>query len=118
MTNETPSKKMNKAEAVRQYTAANPNAKPSEIAKAVGCDVTYIYLVRSKDRKKTAKTAKVKKLKPVAPTQGQIVLRREISNEDARIELIKMENTELRKKIDNLHVVIMYLENRLHGASV
>lgn len=114
MTNETPSK-MNKAAAVRKYAAENPQASASETAKAVGCDVTYVYLARSKDRKKTAK---VKKLKPVAPTQGQIVLRREISNEDARIELIKMENTELRKKIDNLHVVIMYLENRLHGASV
>lgn len=105
MTN--PSDKQNKAEAIRKYIANNPNAKPQDVAKALGCNVAYVYLIRAQQGKTKKK-----------PTRGQIVLRQEISNVDARIEMIKMENAELRKKIDSLHTVIHYLENRLHGSSI
>lgn len=103
----TPSEKQNKAEAIRKYMADNPNTKAQDVAKALGCNVAYVYLIR-------AQQGKVKK----KPTRGQIVLRQEISNVDARIEMIKMENAELRKKIDSLHTVIHYLENRLHGSPI
>lgn len=102
----THSDKQNKAAAIRKYMAENPKAKPKEVATALNCNIAYVYLIRGKKRK-------TKK-----PTTGQIVLRREISNEDARIELIKMENAELRKKIDSLHTVVNYLESRLHGTPI
>jgi len=41
--------------------AKHPNAKPAEIAKAVGCKVSYVYVVRTASKKKAA----VKDTKPV-----------------------------------------------------
>ena len=39
---------------VEAYMAKHPNAKPAEIAKAVGCKPGYVYVVRSASKKKFA----------------------------------------------------------------
>jgi hypothetical protein len=47
--------KLNKAQQIRSYVAANPNAKPNDIAKAIGVDVQYVYTVLWTAKKKAAK---------------------------------------------------------------
>ena len=55
----------NKAAQIREYIAANPEAKLKEVADAVGSSVQYVYIVQSKERAKAAKKAKAtKKTKP------------------------------------------------------
>jgi len=38
---------------VEAYMAKHPNAKPAEIAKAVGCNANYVYTLRSATKKKS-----------------------------------------------------------------
>jgi predicted RNase H-like nuclease (RuvC/YqgF family) len=110
------SSKINKAAAVRNYQAENPNAKPKEVAAAVGCDVTYVYLVNNKERKKQSK-AKV--------TRGQEVLRQEFTQHQKQIsEMEKLlhdaqeVNHSLNKEVRRLNIIIQWLEGRLRGTSV
>jgi len=114
-------KKMNKAAAVRKYQAENPNAKPKDVAVAVGCDVTYVYLVNSKERNKKSKV-----------TRGQEVLRQELTQHDkliaekdkiiAGMEKLLQEashhNHILQNEVGRLNIVIQWLEGRLRGTSV
>lgn len=122
------SSKINKAAAVRKHQAENPGAKPKDVAAAVGCDVTYVYLVNSKERNKTSK----KKSKPAAPTRGQEVLRQDLTQLNKTIEekdrlIAGMEkllqetsdhNHRLRNEMARLNIVIQWMEGRLRGTSV
>jgi hypothetical protein len=112
------SSKINKAAAVRKYQAENPGAKPKDVAAAIGCDVTYVYLVNSKERHKTSK----KKSKPAAPTRGQEVLRDEFVQHQKQIsEMEKLlhdaqeVNHTLNKEVRRLNIIIQWLEGRLRG---
>ena len=102
-------KKMNKAAAVRNYQAENPNAKPKDVAAAVGCDVTYVYLVNNKERKKQSK-AKV--------TRGQEVLRQELMQHDLLIADKNKTIVVLHEEVARLNIIIQWLEGRLRGTSV
>jgi hypothetical protein len=50
------SKKSN-ADKIREYAAANPKAKPAQIAKELGLRVAYVHQVQYNDRKAKAKAA-------------------------------------------------------------
>ena len=58
-----------KAQEIRNYVAVNPNAKPKDIAKAIGVGVSYVYTVMWAAKKK-AKVKKTTLRLPKAPTQG------------------------------------------------
>ena len=56
-----------KAQQIREYVAAHPNATPTEIAKVMGVNRQYIYTVMYKAKQK----AKVKKHRKVAKKLGR-----------------------------------------------
>jgi hypothetical protein len=103
-------KKMNKAAAVRKYQAENPSAKPKDVAVAVGCDITYVYLVNSKERSKASKKPKV--------TRGQEVLRQELTQHDLLIADKNKTIVVLHEEVARLNIIIQWLEGRLRGTSV
>lgn len=53
--------KQSKADKIRAYLAANPNAKPKDVAEALGVHIAYVYSL-------TKKKTKVRVLKPVKAT--------------------------------------------------
>jgi hypothetical protein len=103
-------KKMSKAAAVRKYQAENPSAKPKDVAVAVGCDITYVYLVNSKERSKASKKPKV--------TRGQEVLRQELTQHDLLIADKNKTIVVLHEEVARLNIIIQWLEGRLRGTSV
>lgn len=103
------SEKQNKAAAIRKWMAANPGAKAKDIAAAVGCDITYVYLVQSADRRKNKKSK---------PTRGQEVVRQVMSEDSTKIAQLENERLLLQIEIDRLRTIIEYLEGRIDGASV
>lgn len=105
------SSKINKAAAVRKYQAENPNAKPKDVAAAVGCDVTYVYLVNSKERSKTSQ-------KKPKVTRGQEVLRQELTKHDLLIADKNKTIVALHEEVARLNIIIQWLEGRLRGTSV
>lgn len=114
--------KPNKAAAIRKFMAENPTAKPKDVAVGVGCDLTYVYLVQSADRRKNR--PKVKR-ESVEVTRGQEVLRRELMNSDKTIKTLEemVQESEARcskmaLEVAHLNVVIKYLERKISGASV
>jgi len=104
------SSKTNKAAAVRNYQAENPKAKPKDVAAAVGCDITYVYLVNSKERSKASKKPKV--------TRGQEVLRQELTQHDLLIADKNKTIVVLHEEVARLNIIIQWLEGRLRGTSV
>lgn len=103
------SEKQNKAAAVRKFQAENPNATVKEIAAAVGCDVTYVYLVRSADKRKTKKAK---------ATRGQEALRQVLNMDIVKLEKMEVELVRLHGEIARLHTIIDYLERKVSGASI
>jgi len=53
-------KKPSKASKVRAYQAKHPDATASEVSKAVGADIGYVYTLRHSDKNKAAKVPKQK----------------------------------------------------------
>ena len=102
------SEKQNKAAAVRAFMAANPGAKAKDIAAGVGCDITYVYLVQSNERRK----------KKQKPTRGQEVVREVINKDANKILCLEIDCIAFQKEIARLNTVIDYLERKVRGASV
>lgn len=105
------SEKPNKAAAIRKFMAENPGAKAKDIAAGAGCDITYVYLVQSADRRK----GKTKKSKP---TRGQEAVRVVISEDTKKIDQLEANRAILLAEIARLNTVIDYLERKVRGASV
>lgn len=105
------SEKQNKAAAIRAFMAANPGAKAKDIAAGVGCDITYVYLVQSADRRK----GKPKKAKP---TRGQEVVRQLLNADTDRLLKMEQDRAVLQNEIARLNTIIDYLERKVSGASV
>jgi len=110
---------MTKAKQIRACKEANPTHKPSEIAKACGVTTAYVYQVLHNAKKK------VKKVKPVAPTEGQKIVRSEIDRlhaEIANLTILEEVNDELIEQLQNdiigYRAVISYLQGQLDGATV
>jgi len=66
---------------IRAYKETNPKAKAKEIATAVGCKPAYVYQVLLNDAKKDKPEPK--------PTEGQQVLRKEITRLNEEITKYK-----------------------------
>lgn len=90
-----------KADKIRKMLAEKPGASADEIAKAIKCNVAYVYLVKSKMKAK--------------PTPGQQVLRTHISSEGRRIVELEDQVKILRGQISVLKNVIWYLQ---HGSAI
>ena len=106
---------MTKAKRIRAYKEANPTHKPKMIAESCGVTTAYVYQVLHSAKKK----------KPVAPTQGQDVLRKEIKrlNEDLdgwrELYLSAHESLgQLEQDVVGYRAVISYLQGKLDGATV
>jgi hypothetical protein len=102
------SEKQNKAAAVRAFMAANPGAKAKDIAAGVGCDITYVYLVQSADRRK----------KKPKPTRGQEVVRQVLNADTDRMYKMEQDRAVLQSEIVRLNTIIDYLERKVRGASI
>lgn len=59
-------KKLSMSEKVRRYIAAHPNAKPREVAAALGVKPALVYAVKYKQPKKTNKVSSPKSV-PLSP---------------------------------------------------
>lgn len=65
----------NKSQQIRSYVAANPNAKPKDIAKTLGVGLQYVYTVMHNAKKKAAKTKlprKVMTLKQIKEATARV----------------------------------------------
>jgi hypothetical protein len=110
---------MTKAKQIRAYKEANPTHKPVDIAKACGVTTTYVYQVLHAAKKKA------KKAKPVVPTNGQKIVRNEVSrlNEDIdgwrSLYLSSLDELEqLHQDVVGYRAVISYLQAQLDGTTV
>ena len=117
---------MTKSQQIRAYKEANPTHKPSDVAKACGVTNAYVYQVLHNAKKKA------KKVKPVAPTEGQQVVRKELDRlhalianmqmlqelNDLEIEEQKVEIEQLSNDIIGYRAVISYLQGQLDGVTV
>ena len=107
---------------IREYKAANPDAINKDIAKALNTSSAYVHQTLTNYQKP-------KKEKPVAPSEGQKVLRGEIQRlnsaierweslskfQDAKIGVLTQQNKALKEHHAGLEYVISYLESRLEG---
>jgi t-SNARE complex subunit (syntaxin) len=113
---------------VRDYKAANPDATDKEIATACETSALYVYQIL---RPKSLKKVKKENI-PVAPTEGQKVLRKEIDCLNEQIAYLKghlksnelliegQENEieQLRNDVIGYRAVISYLQSQLDGLAV
>tara|TARA_R110000868_G_scaffold3730_4_gene23094 strand:- start:7 stop:381 length:375 start_codon:yes stop_codon:yes gene_type:complete len=121
--------KRNKSAAIRKFFEENPNGTARDAAKAAGCDMTYVYLVRANEKKKLNAVPDPQSPPQTAPqedvTRGQEVLRRELMDKDKTIAALEamLQKAEegsniLASENTKLNIVIKYLEGRINGASV
>ena len=79
-----------KANQIRKYVAANPNAKPKDIAKTLGVGLQYVYTVMHNAKKKAAKTKlprKVMTLKQIKEATARV--QEFIRSEPTQIEMFE-----------------------------
>lgn len=111
----TPTKKK---DAVLAYRAANPNASANDIVKALGVNLQYVYsILRGKKAAKKGKPGRPRKEQPV------LVGVPPVKREDPEIRNLRMAVSEhahivdnLKKEINELTVIIAYLEHRCFKA--
>lgn len=119
---------MTTAQKIIDYKKVNPNASAKEIAKKFKTKVQYVYTTIYMDRKrqsnKQTKAQKASaKARPTAPVveQAQSNLAGYLHKMN---DALKREAASLRKEIDELTVIIAYLEHRCaraeakHGSTV
>lgn len=109
---------MNKAQNILAYKAANPHATAKEIAKKFKTKVQYVYTTLYMDRKSKEAARAQKESGPVKvakndPRMPKFEPRPVIvhSHNDA-IQVLQNKVDDLRKEIEELTVVIAYLEHR------
>ena len=61
-----------KAQEIRSYVAANPNAKPKDIAKTLGVGLQYVYTVMHNAKKKAKLPRKVMTLKKIKEATARV----------------------------------------------
>lgn len=103
------------ADKVREASKANPDKTAADIAALLGTKRSYVHTVWYMDRKKGRKTSRRVGRPP-----------KTVQERTSAIDVIKPLNTivaddrvkRLEDQIQDLMVVIRYLEGRLYGASV
>ena len=113
---------MNKAQTIRDYIKANPEAKAKAIAEALGMKLQYVYTVKHKASSKTKRQFKHNPMPKVAPisaeerqlAKGQQILRDEISNLHRQITRLKLHNDMLQSMLKVQEFDLMHG----HGAPV
>ena len=96
---------MSKSQQIREMLTANPDIPVKEIVEKVKCNPALIYQV--KGAMNTEKKYAVKRDRPAKqPTEGQIVLRNVIKQDDNTVKTLKQE-------IIGYRAVISYLEWQL-----
>lgn len=103
-------KTMSKAAQIRAYQKANPTATAKEVALALNVKPVTVHQVRWAEKKKgvvkRGPGRPPRNAVTVSPSQGQIVLRGEMSTLHERMEALKEQNLRMRG-------VIAYLESKL-----
>lgn len=107
------------ADKVRKYAAENPTATAKQIAEALGTKIQYVHSVWYLDRKKrgaargkVGRPRKINKFSDLIAAKNKIIHSPLIPTPDE----IRMQ--QLEEKVEDLKVVIRYLEGRLYGAPV
>lgn len=101
---------MKKSDKIRAILKANPNMSVAEIAKQAGTNIQYVYTVKYMDKKRKRAANKIKVADKPKEEKSSAHLYTRIHN--------------LTKEIDELTVIIAYLEHRVkvaeakHGATV
>jgi hypothetical protein len=103
---------------IRAHKEANPQLTTKQIAATLGTTPAYVYQVLHKAKHKVAK-------KPVAPTEGQETLRKEIKRLNEEVDQWKglyLGNAEslyqYEQDVIGYRAVISYLQGQLDGSSV
>ena len=116
---------------IREHKKANPQLTAKQIAATLNTSAAYVYQVLAYKKNKKVKNAK-KETMPVAPTEGQQVLRKELDRlhalianmqmlqelNDLEIEEKKVEIEQLSNDIIGYRAVISYLQGQLDGVTV
>ena len=63
--------KQSKSDKVMKYVAKHPNAKPIEVSKATGVDLSYVYVVKAKAKAKQRDKLKALPLTGITPKQAK-----------------------------------------------
>ena len=116
---------MNIADKVRAYKAANPNANNKEVAKACNTSSAYVWQINKPEKVKQSKKQATDPAND--PTNGQVVLRKEVSGLNKEIETLKDLNKTLasdlkvtkftcsclEEEVETLKTIVSYLEFKL-----
>lgn len=103
-------KKESKADKIRAYFTANPDARPDKAVEDLGVNLQYAYAIKKEMRGGKPKRRYTKK----TPTDGQLVLRSVLTKKDEEIQT-------LRAELFTATAIIRYLESRMEhrrGAAV
>lgn len=107
------------AEKVRKYAAENPAASAKEIAQALGTKIQYVHSVWYIDRKKRgAARGKVGRPRKVQTLNDLLGSNKKIVHSPLVPTPDEIKIRQLEDKVEDLKVVIRYLEGRLYGAPV
>ena len=93
--------KMTKADLIRNYDKEHPGATAAQAAKALKLHPSYVWLIRSSDKKKAEGKQPSSK-----PTNGQLIVRDQMSR-------LMQENEELKRANDKLVFLVTYLESKV-----
>ena len=102
-----------KKEAILAYRAANPGATANDIVKALGANLQYVYSVlRGKKIAKKSRAGRPRK--NISPLQTPVFKRENPELSNLRIAVSEHAHIVdgLKKEIDELTVIIAYLEHR------
>lgn len=111
---------MNLSKQILAYKKANPDTKPAEIAKKLKTKVQYVYTVLYLDRKKQNATKvnsgklATRKAPPMIPPGEQAAANISLDVFMAKERAAQV--ADLKKEIDELTVIIAYLEHRCNKA--
>ena len=92
--------KMTKADLIRNYDKEHPGATAAQAAKALKLHPSYVWLIRNADKKKAEGKQASK------PTNGQLIVRDQMSR-------LMQENEELKRANDKLVFLVTYLETKV-----
>ena len=111
---------MTKAKQIRDFKQANPTAIPKDIAAVCGVTTTYVYQVLHNAKKKKPVASK-----EMTPTEGQQIVRKELTRLNKDIDdwralyLQTLDEVEqLNQDVIGYRAVISYLQGQLDGATV